>query len=108
MEPFVIEPQEAHLKVVVSYTAQDAGRGLGTQVSIVGGDEFMVRWFTNHWGDVRDVLGNIAFKPGKLYSWRGHVCIHGDTCFKATGSWYAMEWFTLPFDLDDEPARDDA
>ena len=104
MKPFVVEPQWGELRVVVFYNMVRVDE-LKLTPCVVGGHEFMVRHFANVWGDLRNYLGQIEFVPGRLYTWKGHVCLHNGTCLKAEGSWYSMEWFIPHFDLGDSDAE---
>lgn len=103
MKPFVIEPQEGELKVCVAYSA-NAHSSLEKQIAVIGGDEFLVRLFSNWLLDVQQ-LGPIHsphFVPGKLYTWRGHVCVLNGQILSAEGAWTWTELFQPKFNLEKE------
>lgn len=106
MKPFVVEPRVGELKVVLAY--QDAGprwEDRQTLPMVIGGDEFMVRFFTFHLAPALTELGPISFEPGKLYTWRGEVCITGGVIqmlLASSGSWFGTRLFDPSFELERE------
>lgn len=106
MKPFVIEPQAGELKACVAYVGSALGEDCEEKIAVVGGDEFMVRLFSDFLQDIRQ-LGEVQFQPGKLYTWKGFVCVHQNQLFKAHGAWTSTEWFTPRFSWsNDEETMD--